>query len=281
MLDSVKSIQGNREYMEDKYVYYEQENEKYGFAFICDGHGGDKTAIATTDKLSSLFIPLLDRIRTNTHIFNIDIAISIRNIITEWGYKISHFQSGSTLTGILFTPSTLFVFNIGDSRTVFKTHKGLTYVLLPIFNSNGEYMPQKIKVQHFITDLFQTIDHDHSSHDEIKRVQQSGGKISGERLNGVLSVTRALGDYGVGKGICYVPDIYWTPIENIASPISMYSDGVYEIQRYTKKNPDKDFSDSFLHSISTDFGAHALVDYSYQNGSDDNLTALVVKLSPI
>lgn len=278
MLQSVQSIQGSREYMEDKYVYFEHGEEKIGFAFVCDGHGGDKTAITTTEKLSSLFLPLIERVRTNTSIFNIDIALSLRNIITEWGYKISHFQSGSTLTGIFFTPQTVFIFNIGDSRTVFKTNNGLMYILIPEFNQQGEYQPHKIKVQHFMTDFFQTVDHDPSSGDEVKRVKQSGGKISGDRLNGVLSVTRALGDYGVGKGICYVPDIYWTSIDNVASSVTMYSDGVYEVQRYSNKNPDKDFSDKFLHSISEELGAQSLVEYAYQNGSEDNLTAVVVNL---
>jgi serine/threonine protein phosphatase PrpC len=277
MLHSVKSIQGNREYMEDKYVYFENENEKYGFSFICDGHGGDKTAISTTEKLSSMFIPLIEKIASNPETFNIDIAISIRNIITEWGFKISHFQSGSTLTGIFFTPKTVFIFNIGDSRTLFKTNKGLTYMLLPVFSTNGEYIKDKIKVQHFITDFFQTIDHDTVCKDEIKRIKEAGGKISGERLNGILSVTRALGDYGIGKGLCYVPDIYWTPVENVDGSIVMYSDGIYEIQR-NNKNKQKDFTDTFFHTIGSDIGAEALVNYAYNNGSDDNITAMIVNL---
>jgi len=275
MLLSVKSIQGNREYMEDKYIYIEDESNGTILSFICDGHGGDKTSTMTIKWLSPLLLNTMKKF--NKNMTNIEISIIIRKTIMQWGSEIKQQKSGATLTGVIKYNNIVYVFNIGDSRTVMRLkNKSKIYFLRPQWSSTGRYDPSVIKTEHYNLNFFKTIDHDDTNKIEVARVKSAGGKITNNRLNGILSVTRALGDKDIGKGLSYVPDIYWTYVTNIRGPIVMYSDGIYEMQRY---ETDKNFRDEYLYEIATTKNAGELVKYAHENGSDDNLTVLVITLN--
>ncbi len=98
--------------------------------------------------------------------------------------------------------------------------------------------------------------------------------MSIDRLNGILSVTRALGDSDIGDGLSFVPDVYWFKKSLLDGPILMYSDGIYELERYQKEIP---FNTSFLYDYANKNGANELVNYAFQNGSEDNLTVLLLR----
>jgi hypothetical protein len=50
--------------------------------------------------------------------------------------------SGSTLTGIVVDKTTVFIFNIGDSRTSFGINKEAIYFLNPVFNTIGIFQDE-------------------------------------------------------------------------------------------------------------------------------------------
>ncbi|KAJ0005242.1 hypothetical protein NQD34_011456 [Periophthalmus magnuspinnatus] len=94
-------------------------------------------------------------------------------------------RSGSTAVGILVSPDHFFFLNCGDSRAVLYR------------NSNV---------------CFSTLDHKPGNPREKERIQNAGGTVMIQRVNGSLAVSRALGDYDYknvdGKG----------PTEQLVSP---------------------------------------------------------------
>ncbi|XP_029961759.1 neutral and basic amino acid transport protein rBAT-like isoform X2 [Salarias fasciatus] len=94
-------------------------------------------------------------------------------------------RSGSTAVGILLSPDHFFFINCGDSRAVLYR------------NSNV---------------CFSTLDHKPCNPRERERIQNAGGSVMIQRVNGSLAVSRALGDYDYkcvdGKG----------PTEQLVSP---------------------------------------------------------------
>ncbi len=266
VLLSVKSVKGRRDYMEDRYDYLEMNN--IIVAMICDGHGGFQAASATIKNLPSIIYRALFRTRGT----NVKHAEVIRNVIMDWSNELKGYHSGTTLTGVAIKEDIVYVYNVGDSRTCIQLEpNGFIYMLRPIFNGAGEFI-DRIHVDYTRPQFFCTPDHDGESITEIHRVTSAGGRIVNKRLNGILSVTRALGDSDVGPGLSSVPDIFWMKKSIVGGPILMYSDGIYELQREGKKA----FNDRYLYYLATKFNSEVLVNYAYNNGSDDNLTALLI-----
>ena len=261
---SVTSIQGRRDYMEDCYDVFNKEG--ITIVIVCDGHGGKRAAAETCKSLPEL---LFDNVKGTNRV--IQTAAQIRQTIIDWGDKLSNYQSGSTLTGFLSKGDTVYFFNIGDSRT-YAPLKGRQYLyeLKSTFDKQGVFI-DNLNISFKPTDRFQTIDHD-LKHGELSRITNAGGVIVGGRLNGILSLSRALGDKDTGKGLSYIPDIYWTRKSAIAGPILLYTDGLYEPQKSSNSDA---FEPDFLYYIASNFNTNVLVNYSYSKGSEDNMTAIL------
>uniref|UniRef100_A0A3Q2ZL86 protein-serine/threonine phosphatase n=1 Tax=Kryptolebias marmoratus TaxID=37003 RepID=A0A3Q2ZL86_KRYMA len=94
-------------------------------------------------------------------------------------------RSGSTAVGILLSPDHFFFINCGDSRAVLYRNSQM---------------------------CFSTLDHKPCNPRERERIQNAGGSVMIQRVNGSLAVSRALGDYDYkcvdGKG----------PTEQLVSP---------------------------------------------------------------
>ncbi|XP_060942661.1 protein phosphatase 1B [Limanda limanda] len=108
-------------------------------------------------------------------------------------------RSGSTAVGVLLSPEHFFFINCGDSRAVL-------------------YRNSQV--------CFSTLDHKPCNPRERERIQNAGGSVMIQRVNGSLAVSRALGDYDYkcvdGKG----------PTEQLVSP----EPEVYEMIRTTEQD---------------------------------------------
>ncbi|KAG7283195.1 hypothetical protein CRUP_000557 [Coryphaenoides rupestris] len=86
-------------------------------------------------------------------------------------------RSGSTAVGVLLSPEHLFFINCGDSRAVLCRNAQV---------------------------CFSTLDHKPCNPREKERIQNAGGSVMIQRVNGSLAVSRALGDFDYkcvdGKG---------------------------------------------------------------------------------
>jgi len=264
----VASIKGKRDYMEDTWYY----NKKNGItiAFICDGHGGDTISKLTREKLANLLFNNVSNCASNYQI-----AVNIRNTIIQYSETLKNITSGSTLTGILKTNSTVFIYNIGDSRTCIKLGPNtIVYMLNPIFNFMGDF-DYMSNIVYNETNFFSTIDHDTDNVNERNRVLASGGTIKNDRVNNILAVTRALGDTDIGPGVSAVPDVWWIKKQHLKGPILMFSDGIYEPGKEDYKLKEH-FTNERIYNIAITKGLDTLIQYVNSHKSEDNMTALMV-----
>lgn len=264
---SYKSIQGRREYMEDRVGMINGGNK---VVCVFDGHGGEEMAEKASQNLPAILHDSLKDFNGS----NIQVAHLIQQNLIEYGTLNRNTKSGCTCTGALNKNDAIFIFNIGDSRTCTHLHPNKEiYWLRPEFTLDGKYSGKNtIKV--LKTNFFVSRDHDPGMKSECERIKNVGGSISNGRLNGILSLTRAYGDHGVGTGLCYIPDVFWIPKSSINGPVLSYSDGISEPYQ-DETNLDK----HFLYHFAEKHGADSLVDLATQNGSSDNITAVLYNLN--
>lgn len=103
-------------------------------------------------------------------------------------------RSGTTAAAVMISPRHIYFINCGDSRT--------------LLCHNGQV-------------VFYTEDHKPFNPREKERIQNAGGSVTLQRVNGSLAVSRALGDFDF-------KEVDWRPqTEQLVSP----EPEVYELQR--------------------------------------------------
>ncbi|XP_069881600.1 protein phosphatase 1B isoform X3 [Dipodomys merriami] len=206
----LSSMQGWRVEMEDAHtavVGIPHGLEDWSFFAVYDGHAGSRVANYCSTHL-------LEHITTNEDFRAVGKPGSaqepsvenVKNGIRTGFLKIDEYmrnfsdlrngmdRSGSTAVGVMISPTHIYFINCGDSRAV--------------LYRNGQV-------------CFSTQDHKPCNPREKERIQNAGGSVMIQRVNGSLAVSRALGDYDYkcvdGKG----------PTEQLVSP----EPEVYEILR--------------------------------------------------
>ncbi|KAK9475122.1 phosphatase 2C-like domain-containing protein [Dipodascopsis tothii] len=117
------------------------------------------------------------------------------------------------------------------------------------------------------------LSYDHKGTDpaEIKRIQDAGGLVVAGRVNGVLAVTRALGDAYIKSlvtGHPYTTETYLTPDDEF---VILACDGLWDVCS------DQAAVDLVRPIADPDAAAKALVDHALRNFSTDNITCMVVR----
>ncbi|CAN0247594.1 unnamed protein product [Lampetra fluviatilis] len=190
---ALSSMQGWRVEMEDAHtatVGLPYGLDHWSFFAVYDGHAGSRVATYCSQHL-------LDHITCNAD-FRGDLSVSsvktgIRTGFLQIDERMRAFselrngtdRSGSTAVALLASPRRLYFINCGDSRGVL---------------SRGGRV-------HLSTE-----DHKPCNPREKERIQNAGGSVMIQRVNGSLAVSRALGDFDYkcvdGKG----------PTEQLVSP---------------------------------------------------------------
>ncbi|XP_056903084.1 protein phosphatase 1B isoform X4 [Takifugu flavidus] len=168
-------------------------------------------------------------------------------------------RSGSTAVGVIISPKHFIFFNCGDSRAVLYRNSHV---------------------------CFSTLDHKPCNPRERERIQNAGGTVMIQRVNGSLAVSRALGDYHYkcvdGKG----------PTEQLVSPepavcemtrapeqdqfLILACDGIWDVMSNEELC---DFVKSRL-EVSDDLErvCNEVVDTCLHKGSRDNMSIVLVCL---
>uniref|UniRef100_A0A6B2LFY3 PPM-type phosphatase domain-containing protein n=1 Tax=Arcella intermedia TaxID=1963864 RepID=A0A6B2LFY3_9EUKA len=158
---------------------------------------------------------------------------------------------GSTAVVAYLKSQHLYIANCGDSRAV-----------LGIKN----FPPQRV-----------SFDHKPSVLSEQKRIQEAGGVVIklGEtyRVNAVLSVTRAFGDFDLKPSVTVDPFIYELDLDEENDYLILACDGIWDVMS------DEDAIDLVRSQGSPFKGALLLTQTAFEKGSTDNLSAIVIKLS--
>jgi len=178
----LSSMQGWRVEMEDAHsaiISLPNSLKDWSFFAIFDGHAGDKVsaycakqlleAITSNDdflKNSPGKEPTLDDIKRGikTGFLNMDTKLREMPEIVSGEDK-----SGSTAVCALITPGHIFLANCGDSRAILCRNNGKVHIA--------------------------TQDHKPVNPIEKERIQNAGGSVMIQRVNGSLAVSRALGDF--------------------------------------------------------------------------------------
>ncbi|XP_075719340.1 protein phosphatase 1B isoform X1 [Rhinoderma darwinii] len=206
----LSSMQGWRVEMEDAHtavVGIPHGLEDWSFFAVYDGHAGSRVANYCSSHLLEHITDNEDFRAAEMSGSNLEPSVeNVKSGIRTGFLKIDEYmrnfadlrngmdRSGSTAVAVLISPGHVYFINCGDSRSV-------------LFRS-GQV-------------CFSTQDHKPCNPREKERIQNAGGSVMIQRVNGSLAVSRALGDYDYkcvdGKG----------PTEQLVSP----EPEVYEIVR--------------------------------------------------
>jgi serine/threonine protein phosphatase PrpC len=235
-------------------------NMPFGFQYyaVFDGHGGGQ--VSTYLKLhmkDAIKRHLIEAIIGNDDNSKIDVPQilynSFKTIINDIPYKIS-LNTGSTAVVVLRKDKMVWIANVGDSRA--------------IINKGHEAIPL-------------TFDHKPARPDEYKRISSLGGSVGkaypGDvyRVNGILAVSRAVGDFALAPHVTWKPEITQHIIEEHNHYIFMATDGVWDVLEnqdvtniINKKVMDNDWKDI----------GNIVINTARQRHSGDNIACILVIL---
>ena len=215
------TISNKRPYNEDRFIIKTNANpdpvlesyENMAVIGVCDGHGGHEISTHVSEVLGDYFITkhiATDNTPQPTKKYNsyiIDIFDLIQNEMNAKHQKST--DQGTTVSIVLLynhgTKKYITAINSGDSRSM---------------ACNKSLIAQSL-----------TKDHKPNYATERKRIESAGGVITSDtnthRINGVLAVSRSLGDFDTKQFIEYRPDIYH--YENDYHYVLVASDGLWDV----------------------------------------------------
>jgi len=187
------SMQGWRVDMEDAHATIlkldDQRWSHWSYFGIFDGHAGHRTAVRAADKLHLRLVTCLNQYLSDLLPTKSTGPVSSSQLdfhMFEMAIKDAYFKfdnecrdenrsqhpddrSGSTAISCLIDPERVYFLNVGDSRGILVSTAGRV--------------------------LLATKDHKPNDQNERQRIQEAGGTVLIQRVNGSLAVSRALGDF--------------------------------------------------------------------------------------
>lgn len=208
-------------------------------AFISHGQGIRATQEDTADVL------VVD-VKGDPPSFLEKTIINLQDEIKKLPHQRQMYAPGSTLNLSLQINRKIYTANVGDSRAILLERK-----------NNRNFSAKALSWDHKPTDV-----------DELQRIERDGGFVSYGRLNGVLALSRALGDCEHdGRGISHKPDITVVEVDKEKEAyIINCCDGVVDVMR------EKDIAEFFDNIDLKNNPADQLRKEAYMRGSMDNIT---------
>uniref|UniRef100_A0A668TC51 Protein phosphatase 1B n=1 Tax=Oreochromis aureus TaxID=47969 RepID=A0A668TC51_OREAU len=190
---AVASMQGWRAQMEDAHACMPQlraELREWGYFAVFDGHAGTTVAQYCARHLLDHILADPEQVKEGIREGFLDIDRHMHKLARQDNWD----RSGSTAASVLISPRHIYFINCGDSRTLL-CHDGQV--------------------------VFYTEDHKPFNPREKERIQNAGGSVTLQRINGSLAVSRALGDFDF-------KEVDWrSQTEQLVSP----EPEVYELER--------------------------------------------------
>ena len=239
-------------YQEDKNLKYRQSMEDIGVTIpnltndyktslfgIFDGHGGNDVVKYIKDRIPEIIKKNLNDLYPIEQCF----INSFNKIDEELKFYDSEY-TGSTATIVLIQDNKIYCANVGDSRA---------YIIY----------------DNYIKKI--TVDHKCSVPEEAERIIKAGGKITKNRVQGQLVLSRSLGDLYVKKyGVINLPDISTNTIDYNIKYVIIASDGIWDVvDEKTVLNMSK------MKKNADDF-CKDLVKLAIEKESKDNISCIVI-----
>lgn len=201
-------MQGWRKKMEDAHTteFTVAGDKRSAFVAVFDGHNGQAVA-------KHCSIGLLPRVLEHPKFESKDYggAVCEAYVALDKSLRTSSIrdEGGCTAVSVLVRDGHAYCANVGDSRAI-------------ICSANGA-----------VTALSE--DHRPSLPSEVTRIEKAGGSIQHGRVNGILGLTRAMGDFefksedGEHDVISCVPDVKVVPVDRATEFIVVACDGVFDV----------------------------------------------------
>lgn len=236
-----------RRTMEDEHVHIDAfcDDPETGYFAVYDGHGGRAAVEFVAKNLHEILQKHLEA--------GVDPKTALRQsyLDTDQGVADALIQfSGTTSVSVLLRKNadgkrTLFSANAGDARTV--------------LSRNGEA-------------LRLTFDHKGTEPSETKRITDAGGFVVHSRVNGILAVTRSLGDVTMKEYVTGEPYQTEVVLEETDRHCILACDGLWDVCE------DQQAVDLIKDVPSAQQAADVLMTHALKNGSMDNVTIMVLHL---
>ncbi|CAI5724468.1 unnamed protein product [Peronospora destructor] len=242
----VSQMQGRRPYMEDRHTAIADLNgdPNQSFYGIFDGHGGEGAANYCVQAMCQNVIrePSLNK----------DPVEALKNGFLRTDQEIANrknMEDGTTAVVVLTQGDEMFVAHAGDSRAVLVHRCGKLSVL--------------------------TSDHKPNRSDERRRIQELGGSVvfwGVWRVEGILAVSRAIGDRMLKPFVVAEPEVKKFTRTEADRYVVLASDGVWD----TVSNDD--VAQLVLKFEDPQTAAQRIMEEAYARGSMDNICAMVIDL---
>jgi len=209
-------------------------------AFLLDGHGGRHVAVAASQQLMQRRMELSN-------------AASVTQVCREINASLEEaHHCGSTMVGIVMTTQSSLLMSIGDSN-------------ITLFNpDNTTHLRNKI----------------HSPTLEQARIMKVCGCegkyacpcVSHGRVDGMLAVSRAFGDLALAPKVIVDPEVLTS---SYTGTTLLCCDGVTDVLTHTE------IATILQNAYHVDpaITARILVATAYRRGSEDNISAMVIRIS--
>lgn len=209
------------------------------FYGVFDGHGGYRASRSCA--LNAAHI--LQESLKGTSSIESGIDLAFANLHSA---VIKDFHSEGTTASMAFViGETLYTANVGDSR------------ILLIKGENSKRL---------------SVDHRVSNPDERKILQKKGVRVFSNRIEGVLNLSRSIGDQYLGLSLLHSPHIEKTPISSGESLV-IATDGVWD------ELSDDEVTSIVISANTPSDAAQHIKNRALQSGSEDNITVVCVSLN--
>jgi len=241
---------GYRSRMEDTHAIYQDGDRQFFAAEIYDGHGGNEAAKIASSMLTPYFMdawakelekPLKDR-RSECQLLR-EAYLSVDAHLVERDNR-----SGTTAANLYLIGDRFLAANAGDTRVMMGTKKGFSFL---------------------------TKDHKPDLPEEKARIERLGGRVlsyGAPRVEGVLAMSRALGDTGLKPYVSSEPRIVEGYLGKENDYAILACDGVWDVLA----------ADALMQIVRTAIdpgrASKEISTKALDRGSTDNITVIVLDL---
>ncbi|KAK5582964.1 hypothetical protein RB653_004554 [Dictyostelium firmibasis] len=259
---------GKRPTMEDRMVTYGnfRNNPNSELYCIFDGHGGRAASDFAADNIYKIFAEFLDANNTPEESFT-KAYRSINTQISPWPFI------GTTAASVYICENKVFIANVGDSRVVLgkiigsDSGGGGGGGSAESGSEEQQQQPKKIIAERL------TFDHRPVEESERLRITEAGGTVLNGRVNGMLAVSRALGDSFLTPYVIPDPHLSSFTLSKDDKFLILACDGVWDLIS------DEEAVETVAGISDPSKAAETLRDLAYNSGSTDNISVCVVKLN--
>jgi serine/threonine protein phosphatase PrpC len=241
---------GWRTNMEDAHAIYHIPEKLFFSAEIYDGHGGKRASQIAAEMITPCFLhlwardvekPLKERRRES------ELLKQAYNEVDDHILSIG-IKSGTTAATFYIIGKRFIVSNVGDTRVIIGTNAGVDTL---------------------------TIDHKPSLPEERSRIEKLGGEILGygiPRVQGILAVSRALGDASLKPFVISEPRIAEGHLKKENDFVILACDGVWDVLT------PQDVIEIARSAENSQDGARQIKEKALDHGSTDNISVIVLDL---